>query len=57
MTERLRVQVSVISMTDYEVLHYDKDKLREACKYTKICTNTLCMERLQIYLYEPVFSN
>ncbi|XP_050392923.1 diacylglycerol kinase zeta isoform X2 [Patella vulgata] len=28
--ERLRIQVSRISMTDYEVLHYDKDKLREA---------------------------
>ena len=29
--ERLRIQVSRISMADYEALHYDKDKLREAC--------------------------
>ncbi|XP_069376582.1 diacylglycerol kinase zeta isoform X19 [Paralichthys olivaceus] len=28
--ERLRIRVSRISMTDYEVLHYDKDKLRQA---------------------------
>ncbi|ELT95564.1 hypothetical protein CAPTEDRAFT_165134 [Capitella teleta] len=28
--ERLRVQVSRISMADYEALHYDKEKLREA---------------------------
>ncbi|ESO87278.1 hypothetical protein LOTGIDRAFT_107128, partial [Lottia gigantea] len=28
--ERLRIQVSRISMTDYETLHYDKDKLRDA---------------------------
>ncbi|XP_071135000.1 diacylglycerol kinase zeta-like isoform X46 [Mytilus edulis] len=30
MPERLRIQVSRISMADYEMLHYDKDKLREA---------------------------
>ena len=30
--ERLRVQVSRISMADYEALHYDKEKLREACE-------------------------
>ncbi|KAM3584819.1 uncharacterized protein V6R79_000117 [Siganus canaliculatus] len=30
--ERLRIRVSRISMTDYEALHYDKDKLRQACK-------------------------
>ncbi|KAK3097959.1 hypothetical protein FSP39_014847 [Pinctada imbricata] len=30
MPERLRIQVSRISMQDYEQLHYDKDKLREA---------------------------
>ncbi|XP_037618140.1 diacylglycerol kinase zeta-like isoform X2 [Sebastes umbrosus] len=28
--ERLRIRVSRISMTDYEALHYDKDKLRQA---------------------------
>uniref|UniRef100_A0A7N6AWS5 Diacylglycerol kinase n=1 Tax=Anabas testudineus TaxID=64144 RepID=A0A7N6AWS5_ANATE len=28
--ERLRIRVSRISMTDYETLHYDKDKLRQA---------------------------
>ncbi|XP_069573314.1 diacylglycerol kinase zeta-like isoform X2 [Brachyistius frenatus] len=28
--ERLRIRVSKISMTDYESLHYDKDKLRQA---------------------------
>ncbi|KAK7497166.1 hypothetical protein BaRGS_00011460 [Batillaria attramentaria] len=28
--ERLRIQVSRISMADYEALHYDKDKLRAA---------------------------
>ncbi|XP_064629460.1 diacylglycerol kinase zeta-like isoform X4 [Lineus longissimus] len=28
--ERLRIQVSRISMDDYETLHYDKDKLKEA---------------------------
>ncbi|XP_042368812.1 diacylglycerol kinase zeta isoform X2 [Plectropomus leopardus] len=28
--ERLRIRVSKISMTDYEALHYDKDKLRQA---------------------------
>jgi len=33
MPERLRIQVSRISMADYEMLHYDKDKLREACKW------------------------
>ncbi len=32
MAERLRVQVSRISMADYEALHYDKDKLKDACK-------------------------
>lgn len=30
--ERLRIRVSRISMSDYEALHYDKDKLRQACK-------------------------
>uniref|UniRef100_A0A8C9YD55 Diacylglycerol kinase n=1 Tax=Sander lucioperca TaxID=283035 RepID=A0A8C9YD55_SANLU len=28
--ERLRIRVSRIGMTDYEALHYDKDKLRQA---------------------------
>uniref|UniRef100_A0A8C2XFI3 Diacylglycerol kinase n=1 Tax=Cyclopterus lumpus TaxID=8103 RepID=A0A8C2XFI3_CYCLU len=28
--ERLRIRVSRISMADYEALHYDKDKLRQA---------------------------
>uniref|UniRef100_A0A3Q4MU63 Diacylglycerol kinase n=1 Tax=Neolamprologus brichardi TaxID=32507 RepID=A0A3Q4MU63_NEOBR len=28
--ERLRIRVSRISMSDYEALHYDKDKLRQA---------------------------
>uniref|UniRef100_A0A8D3BUP2 Diacylglycerol kinase n=1 Tax=Scophthalmus maximus TaxID=52904 RepID=A0A8D3BUP2_SCOMX len=28
--DRLRIRVSRISMTDYEALHYDKDKLRQA---------------------------
>uniref|UniRef100_A0A667WKS9 Diacylglycerol kinase n=1 Tax=Myripristis murdjan TaxID=586833 RepID=A0A667WKS9_9TELE len=28
--ERLRIRVSRISMTDYEALHYDKEKLRQA---------------------------
>uniref|UniRef100_A0A7N9AM64 Diacylglycerol kinase n=1 Tax=Mastacembelus armatus TaxID=205130 RepID=A0A7N9AM64_9TELE len=28
--ERLRIRVNRISMTDYEALHYDKDKLRQA---------------------------
>ncbi|CAH1798907.1 unnamed protein product, partial [Owenia fusiformis] len=28
--ERLRIQVSKISLVDYETLHYDKDKLRES---------------------------
>ncbi|XP_075999789.1 diacylglycerol kinase zeta isoform X2 [Genypterus blacodes] len=28
--ERLRIRVSRISMNDYEALHYDKDKLRQA---------------------------
>ncbi|XP_071320106.1 diacylglycerol kinase zeta-like isoform X3 [Trachinotus anak] len=28
--ERLRIRVSRISMVDYETLHYDKDKLRQA---------------------------
>ncbi|KAK9523723.1 hypothetical protein VZT92_017626 [Zoarces viviparus] len=28
--ERLRIRVSRISMTDYDALHYDKDKLRQA---------------------------
>ena len=31
--ERLRVEVSVISMADYEALHYDKEKLKDACKF------------------------
>ncbi|XP_054844599.1 diacylglycerol kinase iota isoform X2 [Eublepharis macularius] len=30
--ERLRVRVNRISLQDYEGLHYDKEKLREACK-------------------------
>ncbi|XP_066266037.1 diacylglycerol kinase zeta-like isoform X3 [Branchiostoma lanceolatum] len=29
-SERLRIQVSKVSMVDYEALHYDKDKLKEA---------------------------
>ncbi|KAM7375415.1 hypothetical protein PAMA_014495 [Pampus argenteus] len=28
--ERLRIRVSRVSMTDYEALHYDKDKLRQS---------------------------
>lgn len=32
MPERLRIQVSRISMADYEQLNYDKDRLRGACK-------------------------
>ncbi|XP_028320692.1 diacylglycerol kinase zeta isoform X2 [Gouania willdenowi] len=28
--EKLRIKVSRVSMTDYEALHYDKDKLRQA---------------------------
>lgn len=28
-------------MTDYETLHYDKDKLRQACKETHTDTNKL----------------
>lgn len=31
--ERLRIRVSRISMHDYEALHYDKEKLKEACEY------------------------
>uniref|UniRef100_A0A8D0CDK8 Diacylglycerol kinase n=1 Tax=Salvator merianae TaxID=96440 RepID=A0A8D0CDK8_SALMN len=30
--ERLRIRVNRISLQDYEGLHYDKEKLREACK-------------------------
>lgn len=30
--ERLRIRVSRISMRDYEALHYDKEKLKEACE-------------------------
>lgn len=33
--DRLRIRVSRISMADYEALHYDKDKLRQACKDTQ----------------------
>lgn len=49
MPERLRIQVSRISMADYEMLHYDKDKLREACKfrecqylYLQVIINGMC---------------
>lgn len=34
--DRLRIRVSRISMADYEALHYDKDKLRQACKDTQL---------------------
>ncbi|KAB0399663.1 hypothetical protein E2I00_001371, partial [Balaenoptera physalus] len=30
--EQLRVQVSRVSMHDYEALHYDKEQLKEACE-------------------------
>uniref|UniRef100_A0A8C4YNF4 Diacylglycerol kinase n=1 Tax=Gopherus evgoodei TaxID=1825980 RepID=A0A8C4YNF4_9SAUR len=30
--DRLRIRVNRISLQDYEGLHYDKEKLREACK-------------------------
>ena len=30
-SETLRVRVSCINMVDYELLHYEKDKLRDAC--------------------------
>ena len=31
--EQLRVQVSRVSMHDYEALHYDKEQLKEACEW------------------------
>lgn len=31
--EQLRIQVSRVSMHDYEALHYDKEQLREACEW------------------------
>ncbi len=31
--ERLRLQVSVTTMCDYETLHYEKDRLKASCKY------------------------
>uniref|UniRef100_A0A8C9SCY3 Diacylglycerol kinase n=1 Tax=Scleropages formosus TaxID=113540 RepID=A0A8C9SCY3_SCLFO len=34
--ERLRIRVSRISMHDYEALHYDKEKLKEACESLSI---------------------
>lgn len=37
--DRLRLRVSRISMHDYEALHYDKEKLREACEY---CMQITC---------------
>lgn len=33
MPEQLRVQVSRVSMHDYEALHYDKEQLKEACEW------------------------
>lgn len=30
--EQLRIQVSRVSMHDYDALHYDKEQLKEACK-------------------------
>lgn len=30
--DRLRIRVNKISLQDYEGFHYDKEKLREACK-------------------------
>lgn len=30
--EQLRIQVSRVSMHDYEALHYDKEQLKEACE-------------------------
>uniref|UniRef100_A0A452S494 Diacylglycerol kinase n=1 Tax=Ursus americanus TaxID=9643 RepID=A0A452S494_URSAM len=32
--DRLRIRVNKISLQDYEGFHYDKEKLREACKST-----------------------
>uniref|UniRef100_A0A3Q3N8N6 Diacylglycerol kinase n=1 Tax=Labrus bergylta TaxID=56723 RepID=A0A3Q3N8N6_9LABR len=34
--ERLRIRVSRISMTDYEALHYDKDKLRQSFYWLQV---------------------
>lgn len=31
--EQLRIQVSRVSMHDYEALHYDKEQLKEACEW------------------------
>ncbi|XP_062052215.1 diacylglycerol kinase zeta isoform X3 [Lepus europaeus] len=33
--EQLRIQVSRVSMHDYEALHYDKEQLREACEWQR----------------------
>ena len=33
--ERLRVEISVISMTDYEALHYEKEQLKRACEWAQ----------------------
>lgn len=30
--EQLRIQVSKVSMHDYDALHYDKEQLKEACE-------------------------
>lgn len=30
--DRLRIRVNKINLQEYEGLHYDKEKLREACK-------------------------
>lgn len=30
--EQLRIQVSRVSMHDYDALHYDKEQLKEACE-------------------------
>lgn len=30
--EQLQIQVSRVSMHDYEALHYDKEQLKEACE-------------------------
>ena len=39
--ERLRIQVSVVSITDYEDLIFEKDRLRQACKYKLLLFNCL----------------
>uniref|UniRef100_A0A8C8LV81 Diacylglycerol kinase n=1 Tax=Oncorhynchus tshawytscha TaxID=74940 RepID=A0A8C8LV81_ONCTS len=42
--ERLRIRVNRISMHDYEALHYDKEKLKEACEYSiSQCLTACCL--------------